>query len=232
MGKSSGLTKKADPSIVVTQWQKPLEERSAVYIVTGFPRSGTSMMMEALHAGGLPIEYNPDDHSHLEIEKKTGYLPNPHGYFEVGRGAEPWFYPGFLVGRCVKMDIGSVSVMCPGQRYRVILMTREEGALLRSLTTYQDAMDQIGVEKPQLRKALVTAKTGRYKEMLGVAFQHLRNRRDVEHIIEAPYEAVIEKPRELFDKLEEAGWPIDARKAAKVPDGQWNRSGVTGGTTE
>ena len=45
-----------------------------IYIISGLPRSGTSMLMQALHAGGLPVAEDgirkPDE-------------SNPKGYLEI-----------------------------------------------------------------------------------------------------------------------------------------------------
>ena len=219
-----GLTS-PDPNVLLDYWAKPLSERAAVYVVTGFPRSGTSMMMEALEAGGMPCEYDTESTSHLTLEESTGYLPNPHGFYEVGGGAEQWYYPAHLAGRVVKMELLSVTSMGPGGRYRVILMSRDPEAIERSLKTYAAALEKIEIWKPQLRKALRTIQAGRYEESMAVALQHLKNRRDVEQVVEAPYEEVLDDPEGIFLALEAAGWPLDVQAAASIPEKEWDRRG-------
>jgi len=60
-----------------------------VYIVSGLPRSGTSMMMKMLAAGGLPI---------LTDSLREADEDNPNGYFEVElskalkEGEKKWIY--------------------------------------------------------------------------------------------------------------------------------------------
>ena len=219
----SGLTS-PDPNILLDYWAMPLEERAAVYVVTGFPRSGTSMMMRALVMGGIPGEYDIDNISHRELKARTGYLPNPHGYYEVGRGPEPWWYPAPLAGRVVKMELASVNSMGPGGRYRVILTSRAPEAIERSLVTYMEALDKAGIEKPQLGAALCIIRSGGYAETMMVALQHLKNRRDVEQIVEVPYEETVEMPEPLFEALAKAGWPLDVQAAASIPEKKWDRS--------
>ena len=48
----------------------------AVVIVSGLPRSGTSMLMRMLDAGGMPI---------MTDELREADIDNPKGYFEYGR---------------------------------------------------------------------------------------------------------------------------------------------------
>ena len=47
--------------------------RDFVTVVSGVPRSGTSLMMQMLAAGGLPL---------LVDEQRPPDEDNPHGYFE------------------------------------------------------------------------------------------------------------------------------------------------------
>src|SRR5208283_5406120 len=47
-----------------------------ITIVSGLPRSGTSLMMQMLHAGGLPV---------LSDDERKANIDNPKGYFEWER---------------------------------------------------------------------------------------------------------------------------------------------------
>ena len=53
--------------------KKLLKSEGKITIVSGLPRSGTSMMMSALEAGGLPL---------LTDGLRQADLNNPKGYFE------------------------------------------------------------------------------------------------------------------------------------------------------
>lgn len=44
-----------------------------ITIVTGIPRSGTSMLMQVLHLGGMPLIFD---------DMRKADLHNPHGYYE------------------------------------------------------------------------------------------------------------------------------------------------------
>ncbi|MDP6444774.1 MAG: sulfotransferase family protein, partial [Pirellulaceae bacterium] len=48
-------------------------DHSQITIVTGLPRSGTSMMMKMLEAGGVPP---------LADHRRAADLDNPNGYYE------------------------------------------------------------------------------------------------------------------------------------------------------
>ncbi|MEJ2599801.1 MAG: hypothetical protein P8Z00_15815, partial [Anaerolineales bacterium] len=50
--------------------------KKTITVVSGLPRSGTSMMMKMLEAGGMPI---------LTDNKRTADENNPKGYYEFER---------------------------------------------------------------------------------------------------------------------------------------------------
>ena len=58
-----------------------------LYVVSGFKRTGTSMMMHALIAGGLDGVYS-EQRQHITDKIPEGeYNPNPNGFYEyVGDG--------------------------------------------------------------------------------------------------------------------------------------------------
>jgi len=99
---------------------------SIVTIVSGLPRSGTSMMMRALAAGGLPP---------LADGLRTADEDNPVGYFELEQVKKIESDTSFLAeaeGKVVKL-ISRLLVHLPAdRRYRVVFMRRDLDEVLRS----------------------------------------------------------------------------------------------------
>jgi hypothetical protein len=97
-----------------------------VTVVSGLPRSGTSMMMRMLEAGGLPplvdgIREADDD--------------NPLGYYEFERVKKVKEDQGWLEearGKVVKMVSTLLVDLPPGYTYRVIFMRRRIEEVLAS----------------------------------------------------------------------------------------------------
>src|SRR5947208_15012411 len=100
----------------------------SITIVTGLPRSGTSVMMQMLSAGGLPP---------LTDGLRQPDEDNPRGYFEFEpvkqiRRDTAWLQ--LAVGKAVKM----VHLLLPelpldqNHRYRVIMMRRDLSDVLAS----------------------------------------------------------------------------------------------------
>ncbi|MFN2303472.1 MAG: sulfotransferase family protein [Anaerolineales bacterium] len=104
-----------------------LGKKAFITIVSGLPRSGTSMMMSALEAGGMTILTD-----HIRKADKN----NPRGYFEfepVKRLAKEEFdWLKQARGKAVKI-ISSLLVYLPNTfHYRVIFMQRDLDEILAS----------------------------------------------------------------------------------------------------
>jgi len=98
-----------------------------ITIVSGLPRSGTSMTMKMLEAGGIPP---------LTDQIRSADDDNPKGYFEFERakklreGDTAWIPQA--EGKVVKI-IGALLVhMPPGYEYRVLFMRRNMSEILAS----------------------------------------------------------------------------------------------------
>jgi Sulfotransferase domain len=89
-----------------------------VTVVSGLPRSGTSMMMRMLEAGGLPL---------LTDGERAADEDNPNGYYELERVKQlkqdaSWLAEGR--GKAVKAVYLHLYDLPPEHRYRVIFMRR------------------------------------------------------------------------------------------------------------
>ena len=98
-----------------------------VTIVSGLPRSGTSMMMKVLEAGGLPV---------VTDEQRTADEDNPKGYFELERvkqldkGDTAWVAEA--QGKVVKVISALLEYLPPAYTYRVVFIRREMSEILAS----------------------------------------------------------------------------------------------------
>lgn len=101
-------------------------DQDRIAIVSGLPRSGTSMMMRMLQAGGLEV---------LTDDQRTPDRDNPKGYFEFERVKQIEHDKSWLDqagGKVVKM-ISQLLLHLPADyRYRVVFMHREMEELLAS----------------------------------------------------------------------------------------------------
>ena len=106
------------------------ETNPPVIIVSGLPRSGTSMMMKILEAGGLPV---------LTDNIRTADDDNPEGYYEFERvkklpkGDVAWLDEA--TGKVVKVLAILLFNLPEGYNYRVVFMRRAMPEILASQRT-------------------------------------------------------------------------------------------------
>ncbi len=102
-------------------------ESSVITIVSGLPRSGTSMMMKMLEAGGIVP---------LTDKIRGADIDNPNGYYEWERakklpeGDTTWL--DSAQGKSVKIISALLTHLPPGYHYKVIFLHREMGEILAS----------------------------------------------------------------------------------------------------
>lgn len=115
----------------MTTWLKSLfgakATHPAITIVSGLPRSGTSMMMRMLEAGGLPP---------LTDNLRTADLDNPQGYYEfervkqLDRGDTAWL--ATAQHRAVKVISALLQHLPATYTYKVIFIERHMSEILAS----------------------------------------------------------------------------------------------------
>jgi hypothetical protein len=87
-----------------------------IYIVSGLPRSGTSMMMKMLEAGGLPVLVDADNPS-TDV--------NPGGAYAYEKTkCPPYDWMGESEGKAVKVTAHFIQLLPPEYRYKIIYMER------------------------------------------------------------------------------------------------------------
>lgn len=102
------------------------DDRQFITVVSGLPRTGTSMMMQMLAAGGVPV---------LTDGKRTADPGNPRGYYEYEPATRLHKERGWLkeaVGKSVKIVAQLLPALAPEHCYRVIFMRRDLDEVLRS----------------------------------------------------------------------------------------------------
>lgn len=108
------------------------------YIVSGLERSGTSMMMQILHAGGLPTAFD-------DLRKSDEN--NPKGYYELEGGKiinklmEKTFPMDEYEGRFIKITAFGLSYLPQGS-YKIIYMERNLDEVMDSMEKMAKITDE------------------------------------------------------------------------------------------
>jgi len=109
-----------------TERERVLDPNRTITIVSGLPRSGTSMMMQMLEAAGLEVA--TDGHRIADSD-------NPNGYYEldaVKRLREDSSFLKSIVGQVVKVVSPLIPFLPPEYDYRVISMERDLDEIMAS----------------------------------------------------------------------------------------------------
>ena len=125
--------------------QKLMDEYSKgkITIVSGLPRSGTSLMMQILEAAGLDI---------LSDEERSADDNNPKGYFEyepVKKIAQDNLWMKDASGKCLKVIAYLIKYLPSNFEYKILYMKRDiieiitsqQKMLGKSLDVYPAALD-------------------------------------------------------------------------------------------
>jgi hypothetical protein len=113
---------------IIHRWSRRLRYGAPIVVVSGLPRSGTSMAMKMLQAGGLPL---------LTDAARPADVGNPDGYFEFEpvkkldkSGDLTWL--GTARGQGVKVISWLVTWLPENYDYRVIFMQRDLDEVIAS----------------------------------------------------------------------------------------------------
>ncbi len=178
--------------------------RDFVIVVSGLPRSGTSLMMQILAANGLPL---------LVDNQRKADESNPQGYFEyqpvktLKQNAQ-WLH--LAKGKAVKIISNLLFYLPKDWHYKVIFLQRD----LDEIITSQQRMlanlnKQAPLKDPTELKALLAA------HLLQVQ-QWLAQQPNI-NVFKIPFTDLIFQPEKVLPQLQKfLQWPIDLQQSKRV----------------
>lgn len=183
-----------------------------ITIVSGLPRSGTSLMMQMLVAGGMPA---------LADGQRQADTDNPRGYLEWERIKQLPNDPACITeaeGKVVKVISRLLLSLPAGHEYRIIFMQRPLPEVLAS----QD----------QMLRRRGTYKDGTDPAMISAAFEkHLREvnawleGKPYVKALRVQYHDVLGKPKEVMQQLAEfLGISLDVEAMVRQADASLYRN--------
>ena len=185
-----------------------------VIVVSGLPRSGTSMMMKMLDATGLPI---------MTDHQRTADEDNPKGYYEYERVKDlkqetdkSWVRQAR--GKVLKVISHLLEDLPDENFYRVILMRRDFDEIIAS---QNKMLNRRGEENPVEDDE---AKESYIRHLVDVRFM-VRKRANFE-MIEVEFGRALQAPEEFVAEVNDflgGGLDIDAMMAVVDPELYRNR---------
>ncbi len=196
-----------------------VRRRKPIVVVSGLPRSGTSMAMKMLEAGGVPI---------LTDGIRTADISNPKGYYEyepvkeLDKGGEPVWLADAR-GKAVKIISFLLTYLPETYDYQVVFMQRDLGEAITSQNTMlarraesastaesTDAQRAQETNDAQLRRA--------YEDHLRSVSRFLSHR-SCFSTLNLQYHEVVADPGLAAAQLQQfLGLPLDVDRMASVAD--------------
>ena len=191
-----------------------------VVVVSGVPRSGTSMAMKMLEAGGPELVI---DHERAADED------NPKGYYEDERVKElekssdrSWVR--LARGKGIKVISRLVRSLPLDSRYRVILMRRDLGEVLASQRKMLERRgEQDGAADDRMRELL--------EKDLWQASWWMKSHRGNFDWVDLHYHEVLADPERQARRVAELVGGLDVRKMAEMVDPELDRNRAARGSS-
>jgi hypothetical protein len=181
-------------------------------IVSGLPRSGTSMMMRMLEMGGMPVMVD-----HI----RTADDDNPNGYYEfeaVKQTKEDPSWVGESDGKAVKMVYRLLYDLPEDHQYRVLFMRRNLKEVLASQKVMLDrnGADGGGITDAQMQQ-LFEMELGKFYDWVAARFNF--------QLINVDYNALQADARRELQRVNEfLGGTLDVDAMVAVVDAKLYRN--------
>jgi hypothetical protein len=179
--------------------------RDYVTIVSGMPRSGTSLAMQMLRAGGMPL---------LTDERRPPDAHNPRGYFEyepVKRLAADSSWMKSAGGHAVKIIYRLLQHLPGDITYKILFLDRD---LVEVFESQQEMLwSKNDPAAFQDRKRILSALAAELGDAKGWLAQHANMQ-----VLTVPYAEVIHHPREWSREISRFLDGLDESAMAAVVD--------------
>lgn len=183
------------------------KQDKTIYVVSGLPRSGTSMMMKMLEAGGL---------SPLTDNERTADDDNPKGYYEFERvkkmqeGDVEWIHNA--PGKVIKVISYLLQHLPAEYEYKVIFMRRAMPEILASqkkmLINRGEPTDKVSDEELTIL----------YEKHLEKTFAWMNEHKNFS-CLQVDYNRLLQDPSSLLPQIQAfIGNRVNSEKMAEVVD--------------
>ncbi|MFH1561543.1 MAG: sulfotransferase domain-containing protein [Patescibacteria group bacterium] len=168
-----------------------------IIIVSGLPRSGTSMMMQMLQAGGIKI---------LTDQKRKPDINNPKGYLEFEKTKDlqnDFSWMDLAEGKAVKIVSPLLASLPARDDYKIIFMERDLNEIIAS-------QKKMAPTKENDQQLLVA-----FEKHLKEIKDYLKNKR----VLFVDHRQVIKNPKRIAEKVSDfLATELNLNAMAKVVD--------------
>lgn len=186
------------------------------YVVSGFMRTGTSMIMKALEAGGMTASFKEAKNDIAHRYAREDYHPNINGMYELeDADYKAWDFPRGYEGKLIKsLNAGVTRFAVMPEGIKVVFMIRDPIEIQASFIKF------FGQE-------ICRWQMETYERDKEEIIERIENRRDVKSVEIFDYDMVLRHPLDCLEYLTGEGWPFDIDKAVAVIDPKLRHCDVT-----
>jgi hypothetical protein len=170
-----------------------------MYVVTGLPRSGTSMMMRCIAlSSNIPHVVDPEYEAKIVAnELVAGANPNGHWVADLNKKRN-------VTNKLIKVPL-----------HRGLFISKDSNVIFMNRDMQKIATSYYKYFGEELTESFMTICKSAEKYI-----------RTVANVIDVNYEDVINDPRTEFERIQNAGWIFDIEKAIILVDKNLNRTTI------
>jgi hypothetical protein len=184
-----------------------------IIIVSGLPRSGTSLMMQMLDQGGVEV---------VTDQQRTADIDNPRGYYElekVKRIKQDASWLPEARGKAFKMVSQLLYDLPASERYAILFMERDLDEVLVSQEKMLRRLGRPAAQREEMKRAF-TLHLERLHAWLGQQHHMEVNR--------VRYHDLVEQPREQAERINQfLGGRADVDRMVQAVDASLYRNRAT-----
>lgn len=175
-----------------------------ITVVTGLPRSGTTLAMKMLEAGGIPLYYNADDPLHNALREHPDHSRLKAGDNQWVKNCE---------GMAVKVLMPCFHPLPVDLEYRFIWMDRNSKEHAKSNRKFINVLKHVPIQEIFSKREFVE----RHKKYTIKGLKYLKDTHPISSVKRIRFETVLKRPWGMA--LEIAAFlevPLDIEKMAAI----------------
>jgi hypothetical protein len=177
-----------------------------VYLISNIHRSGSSMMMRCLEAGGLSVACD-DSQEDLNYAHNTGdYVPNPNGFYALQEDFNNIDVVQKYKNKALKYPFRLLMNLPEDEnKYNILFLKRNPDEIRMSMNAFMP-------NQPWGSDATILELYDTYFDTL---LYKISKKKNVSLVI-LNYRDIVSNPQKEFQKLFDANWPLDIQKASSM----------------
>jgi hypothetical protein len=188
-----------------------------VFLICNVHRSGSSMMMRCLEAGGMPVAYD-ESQEYLNAHFNTpDYVPNPNGFYALAGDVKARNVAINYDGKVLKFPFRELLRLPEYGTYHILFLKRDPEEIKKSMAAFT----------PYSSWGLDVAILELYDLVIDAILEKVRAQKNASLLV-LQYADVVAAPTKAFEQLRKTGWKVDVEKAAICVDMSLRRFNLEG----